>query len=145
MTGTNFSSWYRVDEGTLYTDALSSGFVLNSMLLSLTDGTLNRLIQVYADSTTNIKTNAWASTDINAAYAVNTAFKYAVGLQLNNTTATTNGTSGTIDTSTGSPVSLSQLNIGNRNGSLFWNGTLKKISYYPRRLSNSEIQSLTVI
>jgi hypothetical protein len=42
------------------------------------------------------------------------------------------------------PYALDKLVIGNlSDAALPLNGTIKKISYYPKRLSNTELQALT--
>jgi hypothetical protein len=49
-----------------------------------------------------------------------------------------------IDTSVAVPSNVDVLNIGGDfNGSNNINGTIKKIAYYPKRLSNAELQALT--
>ena len=67
------------------------------------------------------------------------AFVYKVNDFASSTNSLVDGT----DTSGTIPV-VSQLNIGDRQtGSRSINGTIKKIAYYPSRLSNAQLQALT--
>jgi hypothetical protein len=45
---------------------------------------------------------------------------------------------------TGTIPTVTRLKIGSRaDGVLLWNGYIRRITYYPRRLSNAELVSLT--
>jgi hypothetical protein len=146
MTGTNFSSWYRADEGTLYAEAISNGFVINQMIASITNGTLTNPVQVYQDAVSQLQTNAWGNGTVTNTITVGTNFKFAYGLALNNLASSVNGGAVSTDLSVGpASTTYSQMNIGNRNGLLFWNGTIKKLAYYPQRLTNAQLQALTTV
>lgn len=143
MTGTNFSTWYNQTQGTFYAHATANGFTTNEMIFSLTDGTLASTIQAYLDTSTQIQTNIWNNGTLYLTNTVGTAFKYALGVETNNCSVTLNAGTVTTDTSVGPPYSYSQFNIGNRNGSLIFNGTIKKLAYYPLRVTNAQLQALT--
>ena len=143
MTGTNFSTWYNQTQGTFYAHATANGFTTNEMIFSLTDGTLASTIQAYLDTSTQIQTNIWNNGTLYLTNTIGTAFKYALGVETNNCSVTLNAGNVTTDTSVGPPYSYSQLNIGNRNGSLNFNGTIKKLAYYPIRVTNAQLQALT--
>jgi len=68
--------------------------------------------------------------------------KSAIAYETNNAAAVGNG--GTVNTdSTVTVPNLTQLTIGTGAGIYTINGHIKKIAYYPDRLSNTEIQALT--
>lgn len=75
----------------------------------------------------------------------NTTFKAAMAYRSNDFAATGNGGAVTADTSGAVPLSQSELNLGySRNyGGLYLNGHLRRISYYPTRLQNSQLQALS--
>ena len=49
MTGTNFSSWYRQDEGTLYADYVSGNSTLVQSVFKIEDGSNSNVISLYND------------------------------------------------------------------------------------------------
>ena len=76
--------------------------------------------------------------------AANTEVKLAVSIQTNNFGASLDGGAVVTDTSGTAELNLSELKIGsNRSGSEILNGHIKSIKYYPRRLTNAQLQALT--
>jgi hypothetical protein len=93
-----------------------------------------------------LQTNAWGNGTVTNTITVGTNFKFAYGLALNNLASSVNGGAVSTDLSVGpASTTYSQMNIGNRNGLLFWNGTIKKLAYYPQRLTNAQLQALTTV
>jgi hypothetical protein len=150
ITGTNFSQWYNQDEGTLYGELNasipSSG---SSVAFAINDGTANNYIQqyilnsiarpyvkVYVNATTQAEF-APVVTLINGSF-----FKSALAYKVNDIMFTVNQINGAGDTSATIPI-VNQMNLGNQLGSSYINGTIKKIAYYPLRLTNAELQGLT--
>ena len=118
------------------TDGTASG-QNNSITLDST-GTKTRFI-VQANA---ISQAGFVST---ANYTRGTFVKIAGAYAVNNFGGTTNAEAITTDTSGLVPPIVS-LEIGfHRIGSplQWWNGTIKKISYYPVRISNTNLQALT--
>jgi len=74
-----------------------------------------------------------------------TYFKYSVAYEYQNANVAGDGTAQTANTTlTGSTSDLTKIHIGNYNGSnYFLNGYIKKLSYYPLRLTDNEITDLT--
>jgi len=143
MTGTNFSSWYNSVQGTFAVGFTSNGFTSNAMIFSVTDGTLTNLIQSYWSAATTITMDGGALATMTLTAAQNTASTLAYAYKLNDYAAVINGGSVTTDTSGTPPSTMSQLNISNRNGSLFGNGHIRSIAYYNTRLTNATLQALT--
>lgn len=143
MTGTNFSSWYNASQGTFAVGFTSNGFTSNAMIFSVTDGTLTNLIQSYWSAATTITMDGGALATMTLTAAQNTASTLAYAYKLNDYAAVINGGSVTTDTSGTPPSTMSQLNISNRNGSLFGNGHIRQIAYYNTRLPNATLQTLT--
>jgi len=156
MSGSNFSSWYRADEGTLYGNYASIGRTLISRpIAQICDGSFNNNIQTYIYDNVNgvaVRSNPTTQADINiGAYVENTNYKNVIGYAFNNVNGSSNGSAATTDTSVIIPNGLDRLYIGcssatstiSNTTSNQLNGTIKKISYYPKRLSNLQLQALT--
>jgi hypothetical protein len=81
-----------------------------------------------------------------ANYTANTPIKGAIAYETNNSVGAAAGALGTVDTSVALPT-VNNLQIGAiRNTSaatLPLNGQIRKIAYYPKRLTNAELQGLT--
>ena len=69
--------------------------------------------------------------------------KTALGYETNNVNSAANGVAGTTDTSETLPTGMTKLELGNVVGVALYNGYLRRISYWPRRLANAELQSIT--
>ena len=146
MTGSNFSSWYRQDQGTFVV-----GFTLDKGIPSAQGRVINvdagagagRVVDMYS-------TTAWVSYNgttafssgvsaVTSASAVKAAAAYASGsyaLAINGVAPGTDS-SALLNTPT-------QMNIGRfSGGSNYLNGHIRTLQYYPNRLSNSQLQALT--
>ena len=150
MTGTDFSSWYRQDEGTMFvnfnTPAKASSAALQ--VLSIRNSTPTEFIEVYTgnNSTDGITLNVAAGRQF-AFYTRNTVDigKYALALKANNFAVSKNGLTPLTDTS-GSMTSLvDRLFIGTASatGVSQLSGTIARLAYYPVRLPDATLQALT--
>ena len=147
MTGTNFSSWYNAGQGTLFAEFVNtpSAFIA----FAINDNSANNRIQIGNNPTgTASQALIWNSgvsqmDANNGTYSANNFVKSAFAYKVNDCAVSTNATSPSIDTSVTLPV-VSQTQIGTRAGSsLYANSAIKKIAYYPQRLTNAQLQSLT--
>lgn len=152
ITGTNFSSWYNQTEGTLFTEA-SVGYAIPSsgfpVVASLNDGTSNNRIENGFLTTTLGGFEAVAGGAFQAGmYPGSSASlrKLAGTYKINDFAVCVNGGSVSTDTSGTIPV-VDRLRLGERNSttnsSNFLNGHIRRITYYPRRLTDAELQALT--
>ena len=144
MSGTNFSSWFNSTEGTF----LATG---ERAITS----TFGRLLSANANNTTSafdlgastngrwLITNTTSQADITAGtVTANTAFKVAGAFANNDAQMAFNGTLGTADTSVSLPT-VSQLDIGADRTAVYLNGRIRSIKFWPTRLPNATLQSLT--
>ena len=154
MTEANFSSWYRADEGTLYAEwqkfapssfqaiALASdGTTLNVIALghgSISGSNNSLRFDVNVGNVSQVQITTIANTPSNT--FAKTAAAYAV----NDFSVVSNGGANGTDTSGVLPV-VNRLSIGANsiNTGGFLNGTIRKLSFYSKRLSNVELQGLT--
>jgi hypothetical protein len=150
MTGTNFSNWYNATEGTLYGE-FSRSATTNSQqgrVFNITDGSNSNAIEVYQTGGNNpaaqITTGGvgqalWTP----SGFTVGALIKEALAFATNSSQASFNGSAETQDTSCTVPV-VNQARIGNRQDGLrALNGTISRIAFYPRRLTNSQLQAIT--
>lgn len=150
MTGTNFSSWYNQTEGTLYAEYVySTTGVANSCAYSLDNGTGNETV-VNASAAPNIDRVLSSAGGVpqanfgNFSYSAGQIIQRAVAIKLNDAATTANGSTVSTDTSYTMP-SPTQLVIGAAGYfiSSRLNGHIRRIVYYPTRLSNDELRALT--
>jgi hypothetical protein len=153
MTGTNFSSWYNTSEGTIYGEGFSSSNAPNIQIASIDDATSNNRIDIrYNGSTLNSSrivmlvngTTTVNLTPVGTSLSLNRKISFA--MKVNDVAASANASSVFTGTTTAMPI-VSRLLIGfatyGTDSNL--NGTIKKLAYYPRRLTNAELQGLTTI
>lgn len=146
MTGSNFSSWYRADEGTLYGEAAS---VATGAVAVIDDGSNNN--RYHTEIATNYRPNfaAVASGTVYAdlyssSQAQGSAIKLSVCYKVNDFAISANGVYVSTDTSGALPASINTLRFGVYATAVkYLNGTIKRIAYYPKRLSNAELQEMT--
>jgi hypothetical protein len=150
MTGTNFSTWYNATEGTFYAQftPAASDFGANKNIFLASDGTTSNFVGLrYASSGAQ---PAMAATESSVSQAniatgamiAGTNYKMAGAYKANDFAASRNAgtvgtdTSGTIPTVTQAEIgALASLNIGTQH--------IQRLVYYPRRLSNAELQGIT--
>ena len=147
MTGSNFSSWFNASSGTFFAHASRSRTSDVGRIASANDNTANESIDIGASTTGQfIVTDGGSAlaTITPGTVAVNTAFKIAGAFELNNVQAALGGTLGTTDTSVTIPT-VTQLHIGRQGGAspVYLNGTVALLKFWPSRLSNATLQSLT--
>jgi len=61
----------------------------------------------------------------------------------NNSAACVNGGTVTTSTATGVPVVATKIDIGKYFNGSYLNGHIKSLKYYPRRLTDAQLQELT--
>jgi hypothetical protein len=159
MTGANFSSWYRQDEGTLYAEAAASSFVTTAGVFAIGDPTFTfatrnttNIVFSPGDSgriRSNVVVNGVSSISVSPIYTpvVNAVAKAALTYKLNDFAASTNGLTAITSASGTVPVvttaSIGSLTAAWSGATQSLNGHLKKLAYYPKRLANAEIVALT--
>jgi hypothetical protein len=144
MTGTNFSSWYNASEGSFaaLADSISSaagriislndgGGTNRIDLLRAGSGQLQLLTMADGASTSVGSVSAGGQINVSAAYKAND-----IALSLA-------GAASVLDATATVPT-VTQINLGNNAaGSSNLNGHIARIAYFPRRLSNTELQALS--
>lgn len=141
---------FNPSEGTLVTRAVAPAHPtnVNNVLWALTNGTAAERVQGFLNTG-----NLWLRVDSGGSTQVNTAtanaagtmveYKAAHAYKLNDYAFALNG--GTVVTDTVATVpTIDRLRVASRfDGNEVLNGWIKSLRYYPRRLSNAELQALT--
>ena len=152
MTGTNFSSWYRADEGTLYSDFASQSGV-NAYVATLTTvaGVRNSGSFILNRTTANGafvfgRTAAGVNYDTGTTFASGVLAGKIAGAYTT-TLAKGAGNGGSVLSS--SATNIPQFNFLYIGSSIDFggniNGTMKKLAFYPKSLTNAELTSLSTI
>lgn len=148
MTGANFSEWYRQDEGTFVVTASRAA---TGRAFTVSDGTANENMrvnlsaasplrpdwQVIANGTTQVATTSTPNVPLNSNFTVAASYKkddFAISV---NGAAVVTDTSGTV------PL-VDRMHLAAPESGVATGGAhFRRIAYYPKRLTNAELQALT--
>lgn len=151
MSGANFSSWYRQDEGTLLADfstlfdtAATRAVVIGTstdyigLLTSSGSNGPYAVIVLGNVGQANLPTSGVTAT-------ANTRYKLCIGYALNNSVGSLNGNTPVVDSSCSIPT-VSVMYIGqDASGGNQMNGIISRITYYPNRLTDTQIKALSAV
>jgi len=147
IQGSNFSSFYNVNEGSIYCSSLLQNKSSDSLgLYAFDDGTTNNTFNSFYTGT-GVNTNSRVSGSnvfVASAVALTTTpsiLKTGFAYQTANYAASINAGTPTTQLSGAVPVGLNRVQIGRYTS--YANGHIRQIAYYPRRLQNSELQAIT--
>jgi hypothetical protein len=162
MTGANLFSWFNPSQGTLYAEANHIVGVNQNAYFAQIAGTgsgtgygesiaVGKFDSSAIGSGQRIKGIVYVinSIDANLVTASNittSPVKVSLGYKVNDFAASIDGAASLTDTSGVLPVinSVGVFSIGSiRGGGLYINSTIKKIAYFPARLSNEQLEALT--
>lgn len=151
MTGTAFSNWFNASEGTIVSEtAIYSTAARNSAAYDINDTTGNNRIIYRTITTTSTDQNVIRSggaliASLVSGVAVTTSpRKAAVAYRASDFALVVNGSTPTAQLSGAVPVSVTQMQLGLAVGPSEWiNGHLRRITYYPTRLTDAQLQALT--
>ena len=151
ITGSNFSAIYSSTEGTIFGKGslISSDNTDQKVLATISNGTILNYISILRsnNATSNGLGNVISSGTVQAslagdAWATTTSKKLALGYKTNDFVFCKDGITPNVDTS-GILPTVSQLEIGSRINSDYWNGWIEQISYYSVKFGNSAAQLVT--
>ena len=149
ITGTSFSSWYNQSQGTAYTTWQFSGRTSSAQqtVCNFSNGGSDQLIAAFASMFNTLSSNTFVASvsqgrlDIPGTPTVLTSYRSATAYAASDRAFTINGVSPT--TGAGSLVTPDRLEIGAALGGGYLNGTIRRLTYWPKRLPNSQLQALT--
>ena len=148
MTGTNFSSWYNASEGGILgrfssQSTSSTGVEIratagNTDFIRLSRNSSTAYVRIFSGGVEQVSIfpaitgSSWATgVSVVAAYKVNSFATSASG------TATGTDNTGAV------PVSPTNMYIGSSAAGGYINGHMQKISYWPQRIINAEVQAFS--
>jgi hypothetical protein len=155
----NFASWYNQSEGTFVVEVSPTGFVAggNTRFLEANDGTANnRKPLFFANNTAGVSSQirvggvdqALLSSAATGIFAPNVILRAATAYATNDFAASYNGAAAVTDASGSVGSTATRLDIGYATsagaGNEMLNGHIRSIRYFPTRLSNAQLQALTV-
>jgi hypothetical protein len=148
ITGADFKKWFNPDEGTLFIDALASNPGTRMLLeASKSDSTITDRLALYknASGKGSFLVAYNSSNQVVANSSSNFVSSIAAAYKANDFAQSTDGATPVTDSSGVLPT-LNVLRIGqssNSSDKQIINGHIKSIKYYPRRLTNAQLQELT--
>ena len=149
MTGANFSSWYRQDEGTLLLEAINEGGISGG-LFGMSDGTINNKFWIQNDTRSSVyaaymmKDGVLQSNLTLPGAPVNAVNKVAMAYKANDLAATRSGYASIADNSASIPVvNKAVFNAVGQETAATSSGWIRRAAYYPKRLADAQLQALT--
>jgi hypothetical protein len=143
MTGTNFSDWYRQDEGTVYVEVDDNSINPAGTALDFYGDSQERIEMYYRSPSSGlvfVKANGANQVIFNGEQK---SGKRALGYKTNDTALSIDGNSALTDTVCLMP-NITSLYIGAlQTSNVQLNRHIKRIAYYPQRLPNATLQALT--
>jgi hypothetical protein len=143
MTGTNFTSWFNAGEGTFYADfnASPGGATGLWRVFSLNSSNRPQMFNNSGSYSWEVSANGSSA---GPAPVANAPTKFAGVYKTNDVIGYWNGTAGIADTSVTLDV-VTAITIGSANATANreLNNCIKKLAYYPLRLTNANLQALT--
>jgi hypothetical protein len=152
MTGSNFSSWYRQDEGTFTVSCIpyATSYATAGDIVSLSAGTTAEFLLIqrvaaltsgFAITTASVAQMGNNGTIMTTGETSNLALAY----KLNNSIGAYDGALTAVDATCTMPA-VTQLHIGSRYDAVrFMAGHFRSLRFYPARLANAQLQSATTL
>jgi hypothetical protein len=154
ISGSNFSSWYRQDEGTLFAQVIKASEVGASRfprLWSISDGTTAETITGQRYSTGTFRPGivdggvGQAVFDVLPAVTAGSPGRFCYSFKQDSVAGVVNGGAVLTDTSATIPT-VTQIHIGDGAALVTItnnNGPIARLTYWPQRLPNSTLQAIT--
>ena len=149
ISGSNFSSWFNASESTVSGAGAVTAISGNRNFLGITDNTSNERhsFRVGSSGTADyfcfdggVQQVAFASSS--GSITAQSFFRTAVAIKVNDFGNAVNGVN--LGNSNGTLPTVDRVNIGaDWSGSSFFNGTIRRLTYWPQRLANSTLQQIT--
>jgi hypothetical protein len=145
---TPISSFYNQAESTLFSESSAISVAADTTVAAINNTTQNEQID-HRYAITGLNTRVRVGGVNQAAFTSGSApvsgivYKLAGAYKQNDFAFSVNGSTASTDSLGDMPTGLSQMDIGRRAGSGIITGHIRKIAYWPKRLSNELLQQLT--
>ncbi len=145
------SSFYNQVESTIFSELSATSVAFDSTILAINNNTQNEQIDQRLAITSvtmrarvgGVNQASMAGVSPVVAPVAGTVYKFVAAYKQDDFAASMDGATVVTDTSGNMPTGLSRMVIGSRTGSAFLTGHIRKLAYWPRRLSNTLLQQLT--
>lgn len=141
------SPWYNATEGTLYAEvALISSALTTGVTLDVGAGGAFGTTEYIGYNGTQWRLNPnTAPISVTSSVTTTSSAKVAAAIKANDSVISANGLIGIVDTACAVPSAPTTLSIGKAGWTAgnYLNGWLRRVTYYPRRLTNAELQTIT--
>jgi hypothetical protein len=154
MTGSNFTSWYRADAHTAYSEytvlKAPDATVNSNAVFGYGNGTGDEYVHLDTNNGATqirglVRAKATTYSASQGTVTAGTTIKAAIALSAGNGAFSANGATATAVNPVVMPLPTFA-NIGKNTAfSVFLNGNIKKVAFYPARLTNAELQGLTTV
>jgi hypothetical protein len=146
MTGTNFSDWYNQSEGTISCSFRAQSSEIK-YLMGISNNSAAELIYIRATSTGSDSAMRDGGSDVAykpIAYSrdIDTLSKHCVSYKQNDFIVSAQGQISTVDDGCTVPTPTN-ISIGSLYNNSQLGGTISQLTYYPKRLTNTQLQNLT--
>jgi hypothetical protein len=147
MTGANFSDWYNASEGTFAVKFDTPATTPNAFEARATSGNTD-FIRI-ARSNTAGYVRIFSGSAEQAGLLPSYGGSWATGVtvvgayKVNSFAAAVAGNNVSTDSSGAVPTNMTNANLGTSAGGGYLNGHLQRISYWPQRLTNAEVQAFS--
>jgi hypothetical protein len=143
MTGTNFSSWYNIAQGTFYGEAILSSTANTGYFFS-TSAPPNRLEMRMSGTQFTAIFGSTPTSIVGGTVTANTTSKASLSIAPFSATFVGNGSVVGTSTASNMPVPTTMyLGVSYDAVSNNLNGRLKKLAYYPQAVTSAQLQALT--
>jgi hypothetical protein len=148
---TPISSFYNPVESTIFSELSGTSVAFDSTILAINDTTQNeQLDQRLAITSVTMRVRvggvnqaSMAGVSPVVAPVASTVYKFVAAYKQDDFAASMDGATVVTDTAGSMPSGLSRMEIGRRDGSGFLTGHIRKLAYYPKRLTNALLEQLT--
>jgi len=146
------SPWFNPAEGTILVEAGAPGLptalgAQSPYAVHFDNGGVSNRIGMDKDGSTEslglVVTVGGSDVALLSAPAAGAKRTWAAAYSINSFAISVNGSQASVDTSGGVPSGLSRMVIGSIGTGRFWNGHIRRIRYWPRRLFDNELQRIT--
>ena len=156
MTGSNFSSWYNQEEGSTCVEFKMNQPPLtgyyNNFIFSINDGSFNNKVSSSVDVANNLRNDVYYN-NTTSAYMTSpfnwinqTPYRVVQSFKQDDFNSSFNSSTVVSDTSGVLFKGFTELHLGSQLlGSSLLRGHLRRFTYYPKKLTNQELQTLTSI
>jgi hypothetical protein len=149
ISGSNFSSWYRQDEGTVFTEFRDSPSTQGEYPFAISDNTVSNRFTLFTSGSSSLNSRLISAGSVfnpgNVSFIASSLIRACTAGKTGADQAITacNG----VLSNAGSPTSMPAVNrmyIGAaHNGLEQTNGTIRRLTYWPARLPNETLQTIT--